>query len=373
MLLRSFYAADIEPQVLTPEAYTDLVRSPFVDEIAGDPRRPVLVVEGRPDAPLPSPGALPVVVIWVGSGFGASGPAAADLVVGGDDLDVVLTNIASAPMAARTLAVLLRGLPGIDVDAGLSMESAAYSMLQGGPEFAAWRAAHRAAAVADDRPTVIVDRSDATLTITLDRPHRHNAISTRLRDELSQSLALAVADETIEQVLLRGNGPSFCSGGDLDEFGSRPDPVTAHITRLARSPARLIHRLSARTTVRLHGAALGGGIEMAAFAGNVEADPANQDRPPRDRARPDSRRRRNGEPDAPDRTSAHRSAGPVGPRDRRRHRTRVGPRRPDRRRLSQSLAGSALASLNRSSSPPTAGTPSPALVHNSSIVSASST
>ena len=276
MLLRSFYAADIEPQVLTPEAYTDLVRSPFVDEIAGDPRRPVLVVEGRPDAPLPSPGALPVVVIWVGSGFGASGPAAADLVVGGDDLDAVLTTIASAPMAARTLAVLLRGLPGVDVDAGLSMESAAYSMLQGGPEFAAWRAAHPAAAVTDDRPTVIVDRSDATLTITLDRPHRHNAISTRLRDELSQSLALAVADETIEQVLLRGNGPSFCSGGDLDEFGSRPDPVTAHITRLARSPARLIHRLSARTTVRLHGAALGGGIEMAAFAGNVEADPATR-------------------------------------------------------------------------------------------------
>jgi enoyl-CoA hydratase/carnithine racemase len=74
-------------------------------------------------------------------------------------------------------------------------------------------------------------------------------------------------------VLLRGNGPSFFSGGDLDGFGTRPDPATAHVTRLARSPARLIHQLAARTTVELHGAALGGGIEMAAFAGTVVAAP----------------------------------------------------------------------------------------------------
>jgi enoyl-CoA hydratase/carnithine racemase len=120
---------------------------------------------------------------------------------------------------------------------------------------------------------VRADRDASTLTITLDRSQRHNAISTRLRDELSQALAVAVADNTIESVRLRGNGPSFCSGGDLDEFGSRPDPVTAHVTRLARSPARVIHTLAARTVAHLHGAAFGGGIEMAAFARRVEAHP----------------------------------------------------------------------------------------------------
>jgi len=39
----------------------------------------------------------------------------------------------------------------------------------------------------------------------------------------------------------------------------------------------------------------------------------------------------------------------------------------------QSLAGSGLASLSSSGDPPTAGTPSPAFVHNNSIVAASST
>ena len=154
------------------------------------------------------------------------------------------------------------------------MESAVYSMLQAGPEFAAWRQAHPASPPVDDtRPTVQIDRCDDALVVTLDRPHRHNAITMRLRDELAQALSVAVVDESIGSVVLRGNGPSFCSGGDLDEFGTRPDPATAHVTRLARSPARLIHRLRTRTTAQLHGAAFGGGIEMAAFADVVEAHP----------------------------------------------------------------------------------------------------
>ena len=72
---------------------------------------------------------------------------------------------------------------------------------------------------------------------------------------------------------MRGEGPDFCAGGDLDEFGSRPDPASAHLIRLTRSPALLLHRLAARTTVFLHGACLGAGIELPAFAGRVVASP----------------------------------------------------------------------------------------------------
>ena len=265
--------AHTEPLVLTPESYADLVRSPFADEVAGDPRYAVVVVEGPQHTELLAPRALPLVVLWVGSEFAGAGPGAADLVVGIDDLDDALARIAAAPLAARTLAVLLRATAAVDVESGLAIESAAYSMLQAGPEFAAWRAAHPAKSMPDDSDTVVAEREADTLRITLDRPHRHNAISTRLRDELAAALSIAISDDSIERVVLRGNGPSFCSGGDLDEFGTRPDPVTAHVTRLARSPARLIHQLAARTTVQLHGATFGGGLEIAAFAGTVEAQP----------------------------------------------------------------------------------------------------
>ena len=268
--------AHTNPLVLTPASYADLVRSPFVDETAGEPQYVVIVVEGPPDPAMPSPGALPLVVVWIGAEFAGAGPRAADLVVGEGDVDQVVAGITRTPLAARTLAVLLRSVATVDVEAGLAMESAAYSLLQAGPEFAAWRAARAASPVADASPVVHTERGDDTLVVTLDRPHRHNAISMRMRDELAQALAIAVVDQSITAVVLRGNGPSFCSGGDLDEFGARSDPATAHVTRLARSPSRLIDRLASRTTVQLHGAAFGGGIEMAAFARTVVADPGTR-------------------------------------------------------------------------------------------------
>lgn len=122
-------------------------------------------------------------------------------------------------------------------------------------------------------PTVRVDRDDDRLVVTLDRPARHNAVSRRLRDDLTGALSIAVADPSIDMIELRGAGPSFCSGGDLAEFGLRPDPASAHVVRLARSPARLLHRLSNRVVAHLHGHTLGGGIEMAAFAHHVIAAP----------------------------------------------------------------------------------------------------
>jgi 1,4-dihydroxy-2-naphthoyl-CoA synthase len=212
------------------------------------------------------------VVCWVGENFGGEGPQHADLVVGSADLVDVATTVDRNPLAATTLAVLLRSSADATVAAALAQESAAYSMLQAGPEFAAWRAVTTSTAAIDSGPsTISVERHDDDLVVTLDRPQRHNAITTRMRDELCEALAIAVADNSIRRVVLRGRGASFCSGGDLSEFGSRTDPATAHITRLAQSPARLLDLLRDRLTAEIHGNTLGGGIEMAAFASRVVA------------------------------------------------------------------------------------------------------
>ena len=194
--------------------------------------------------------------------------------VASDDVTKLLARIESAPLAATALAVLLRGIERVDVETALAMESAVYSLLQDGPEFTAWHGGQLPDLQLDNGPTVETDRHGETLTICLNRPRRHNAITAQLHDELAAALSIAVIDRDITAVVLRGNGPSFCSGGDLAEFGARSDPASAHRIRLGRSPARLLHTLRASTTVDIHGATLGGGIEMAAFAGHVRADPA---------------------------------------------------------------------------------------------------
>jgi enoyl-CoA hydratase/carnithine racemase len=157
------------------------------------------------------------------------------------------------------------------VDEGLVAESAAYSVLQAGPEFAAWRAAHPGRSDRDEGPRVRVDRADEILSVTLTRPERLNALDALMRDELVEALTLAAADAGVARVELRGEGRAFCAGGDLDEFGTRPDPATAHLIRLERSVGRALSRLKKHTVTYVHGACMGSGIELAAFTDTVIA------------------------------------------------------------------------------------------------------
>lgn len=198
---------------------------------------------------MPAPGeaaedgltSLPFVVVGVTSGaVDDRWLQLCDVVVveGDDALDRIEENLAQRPITATTLALLLRGQHHLSVGAGLVAESSAYSVLQSGPEFAAWRSAHPARTERDEGPRVRVDREDDHLTITLARPQRLNALDARMRDELVEALALAAADSDVTRVELRGEGRAFCAGGDLDEFGSRADPATAHLIRLQRSVGR---------------------------------------------------------------------------------------------------------------------------------------
>ncbi len=199
------------------------------------------------------------------------------LAMGDPRLDLVVERVTANPRASTVLAVLLRSTADRTVPDGLVAESTAYGLLQGGPEFARWREETPRRDRADvTAPPVLVERSGPTLVVTLNRPHLRNALDISMRDGLVDAFELAAADPSITSVELRGAGPSFCSGGDLDEFGSRPDPVTAHLVRIVRSPSRAIAEVAVRTTAYLHGHAVGSGIELAAFAGRVVADPSTR-------------------------------------------------------------------------------------------------
>ena len=219
---------------------------------------------------------LPFVVVGVTSG--AVDRRWLDLcdvtVADGDDaLERIEANVAAHPITAVTLALLLRGQrgPRPSVGQGLVAESSAYSVLQSGPEFAAWRAAHPPRLEKDDGHRVRMDRVDDCLTVTLTRPGRLNALDAPMRDALVEALTLVAADPEIARVELRGEGRAFCAGGDLDEFGTRPDPATAHVVRLERSVARVLDTLQKPVTTYLHGTCMGSGIELAAFTDRVVA------------------------------------------------------------------------------------------------------
>lgn len=160
---------------------------------------------------------------------------------------------------------------------GIISESLAYSTLQSGPEFARWLSDRGPATLPDIPDPVLAERDNGTLHIRFNRPQRHNAFSTDARALLLEALTVALLDDTVTEVVVGGNGASFCSGGDLGEFGTFTDPASAHLARTRHSPAlvldALTQRLGSACRAEIHGRVLGSGLEMASFCGWVSCHP----------------------------------------------------------------------------------------------------
>ncbi|OCB58178.1 enoyl-CoA hydratase [Mycobacterium malmoense] len=180
------------------------------------------------------------------------------------------------PRASGVCDDVLRGVdPGGPALTAVVTESLAYSTLQAGPEFARWLAERGPARLPDIADPVRAERHGDTLRIAFNRPQRHNAFSTDARAALLEALTVAQLDPSVTGIVLSGNGPSFCSGGDLAEFGTFADPASAHLARTRHSPALALDALTARLgrgcRAEVHGRVLGSGLEMAAFCGWLAA------------------------------------------------------------------------------------------------------
>jgi len=191
-----------------------------------------------------------------------------------DDITIAIQEldemISLHTQPALVLAHLLRQKAYRNVSQGLVLESLSYGMLQSGSRFKAWLNQRGAISqVLDGKPAVLANRSNESLEIYLNRPERSNAFSSDMRDQLFEFLQIARFDETVTRVKLHGLGKSFCSGGDLAEFGLVDFPPDGHIIRMHRSPALSTHSIADKLEVYLHGVCAGAGIEIPAFASKV--------------------------------------------------------------------------------------------------------
>lgn len=275
------------PAIALPEL-AGLAASPYAGSAVPSPfeKHPCLLVHSDGHAANPDEAERQRVADWllrlacpvIAIGAGAADPwrDVYDVVVDGPESAApLLANIGRAPLAAMTLVQTLRITAGMSVAAALTVESLAYATLQGGSEFRNWLAAHPPkpipATAAAAEPAVLIERQDDRLDIRLNRPARRNALSVEMRDALVEALQLVVADDSIVSATIRGNGDCFSIGGDLDEFGTAPDPASAHAIRSLRLPAALAARCAGRLQFHLHGACIGAGIELPAFARRVTA------------------------------------------------------------------------------------------------------
>jgi hypothetical protein len=198
-------------------------------------------------------------------------------------VEALAERVAEQPLASVALVSLLRVTEHLPVWDAVAAEAAAYGMLLGSDAYRSWldaRPPPSGRPPGDGRPAVCATYRRDSLTLTLDRPEVHNAVNTALRDDLVGYLDAAATVPWFRHIDLRGRGPSFCSGGDLDEFGTVPDGATSYAVRLTRHPGLAVHRVADLTRALIHGHCIGAGIEIAAFAGRVVAAPRTKIRLP---------------------------------------------------------------------------------------------
>lgn len=107
------------------------------------------------------------------------------------------------------------------------------------------------------------DSGDGVRIITLNRPHRLNAIVPELLDGLIAALQAADHDPAIRAIVLTGAGRAFCAGDDLKEFGSQAtsEPATrAYIERI-QDVTRAMVLGDTPIVGAVRGWAAGGGLE----------------------------------------------------------------------------------------------------------------
>ncbi|MBC2667711.1 enoyl-CoA hydratase/isomerase family protein [Novosphingobium piscinae] len=186
---------------------------------------------------------------------------------------LIVRNCTRNPQAAAVLVQLLRIVAALPPTDALVAESLAYGLLQGGAEHRHWRAARGAAAPVPPG-TVAVTRTGDTLAVVMDRPQALNAIDRAMRDALREAFDIAALDPAVRRVTLEGRGRAFSVGAELAEFGTTTDPLVAHAIRRQTLPAHALVRCASRLEARVHGACVGSGLEMAAFAATVLARPS---------------------------------------------------------------------------------------------------
>lgn len=108
---------------------------------------------------------------------------------------------------------------------------------------------------------------DGVGVVSFNRPHRHNAITDALFEEMRSALRGYLKDSAVRCVLIRGEGRSFCSGRDKAELGKRADGEDDFTFVREHQRIRLEVLESTKPVVAaIQGAALGGGFEIALSA-----------------------------------------------------------------------------------------------------------
>jgi len=112
---------------------------------------------------------------------------------------------------------------------------------------------------------ILLERSASGIaTITLNRPHRKNAVPHGMWNELRRLLQEVSQNASDRVLVITGAGDAFCAGADLADVavsGGRAHPLNAMIP--VNAAALALHEVTKPTIAKVNGDAVGAGMNLA--------------------------------------------------------------------------------------------------------------
>jgi len=114
-----------------------------------------------------------------------------------------------------------------------------------------------------DRGPVLVDlEADGVARLRLNRPEASNGMDVPLLEALYAAILRCHRESRVRVVLLSGEGPNFCAGGDVHDFASKGEELPGYLreaTAWLQNATSALMRLRAPVVAAVHGFAAGGG------------------------------------------------------------------------------------------------------------------
>lgn len=111
--------------------------------------------------------------------------------------------------------------------------------------------------------TVFTEDRGAVRHVVLNRPEKRNAMNLELLLELDAALHDAAAAGEVQCVVLRGEGPAFSAGADRDELAVSAGGPGRHFREVFLDCANTCEEMAKPVICQIHGACLGGALEVA--------------------------------------------------------------------------------------------------------------
>ena len=121
------------------------------------------------------------------------------------------------------------------------------------------------------------DVANGVATLTINRPDALNALNEEVVSQFEEAFANAASDPTVKGIAIAGSGKAFVAGADIRFFvrnieAKNLDRILA-FTERGQALLRAIETCPKPVVARIHGLALGGGVELALACHAIVATP----------------------------------------------------------------------------------------------------